>query len=63
MLKYNKPRMFQTMYAVYLFTLNDKMIEPLFDLDDLRSREDVRELREIVIRRVLENNDRNKAFD
>ena len=51
------------MYAVYLFTLNDKMIEPLFDLDDLRSREDVRELREIVIRRVLENNDRNKAFD
>lgn len=36
-------------YAVYMFYLKDRSIKVLFDLSDLKSEEDIRELRTIVI--------------
>ena len=41
-------------YAVYMFNLNNKMIETLYDLENLKSHEDIRELREIVIHSMYE---------
>ena len=44
-------------YAVYMFYLKDRSIKVLFDLSDLKSEEDIRELRRIVLNNMDMQND------
>ena len=39
-------------YAVYMFCLNEGSIEPLYDLGNLRGKEDITELRRLVSGRI-----------